>query len=393
MTERIEQIVIVGAGLAGTHAAEELRAAGYTGRLMLIGAELHLPYDRPPLSKGVLLGKDTAASIQLHPQEWYDEQRIELRTGEAVTALDLAARRVSIGSWTIGYHRLLLATGSRPRHLEIVDDSGSPVHHVRSLDDAEGLRGHLKERLLIVGGGWIGLEVAAAARAAGGEVTLIEATGLPLAGVLGGEVAPVFADLHRAHGVDLRTGVTLADVRAGAGGTRAVLTDGSTVDVDRIVVGVGAVPETHVAREAGLVCQNGILVDAALQTSDPFVYAAGDVANQAHPQLGRLRVEHWDNAIAQGRHTARAMLGEHGSFEQQPYFFSDQYDLGMEYVGHVGPHGYDRVQIEGSLAERVFTAFWLRGDQVVAGMHAGDWGAIDRIRDLVGGPAERLAVR
>ena len=386
----VTRIAIVGASLAGANAADELRASGYTGELVLVGDEPHRPYERPPLSKQIQLGDAEPESAYLHPEAWYAEHDIELLTGQPATDLDTAARTLRVGSRTVGYDRLLLATGSRPRHFAMADQSGAGVIYLRTLDDALALKARLGQRLFIVGAGWIGLEVASAARAAGGTVTVAEAAPMPLARVLGPEIAQVFAELHRQHGVDLRTSTTLDEVSHQGGQTTVRLSDGTEVTADVLLVGIGAEPVTDLAGAAGLACDNGVLVDARLRTSDAHVYAAGDVANHDHPQLGRLRVEHWDNAIEQGRHAARAMLGDTSAYQRQPYFFTDQYDLGMEYVGHVGRDGYDQVRISGDLDARVFTAYWTKGDKVLAGMHANDWDAIDDIRRLVGGPVSDL---
>ncbi|MBO1030080.1 FAD-dependent oxidoreductase [Tessaracoccus sp. SD287] len=386
----VTRIAIVGASLAGANAAEALRASGYTGALVLIGDEAQPPYERPPLSKQIQLGAATPDSAYLHPLDWYAEHDIELLTGQPAADLDTTARTLRVGNRTVGYDRLLLATGSRPRRFAMADQSGAEVIYLRTLEDALALKARLSQRLFIVGAGWIGLEVAAAARAAGGTVTVVEAAPMPLARVLGDEVAQVFADLHRQHGVDLRTSTTLEQVTHQGGQTTVRLSDGTTVSADVLLVGIGAEPNSDLAAAAGLACDNGVLVDAQLRTSDAHVHAAGDVANHDHPLLGRLRVEHWDNAIEQGRHAARTMLGDTTAYQRQPYFFTDQYDLGMEYVGHVGRDGYDQVRIRGDLAGRVFTAYWTKGDRVLAGMHANDWDAIEEVRRLVGGPVAEL---
>jgi len=388
--DRIEHIVIVGAGLAGVSAAEELRALGYTGAVTLLSAESHLPYDRPPLSKAVMLGDKTVDETALHPESWYAEHDLQLHRGCDVTGIDLTDRRVICANETFGYDRLLLATGSDPRPYALPDNSDVDVQYLRSRDDAASLKERLRGRLLIVGGGWIGLELAAAARIAGGEVVVVEAASLPLVNVVGTEVATMFTELHRSHGVDVRTGTTVTGARTGPDGTMVQLSDGSEVVVDTVIGAIGAVPRVELARAAGLGCSNGIDVDARLCTSDPLVFAAGDIAAHDHPQLGRIRVEHWDNAIAQGRHAAHSMLGEVEPYVAQPYFFTDQYDLGMEYVGHPGAAGYDAVHVRGDVDTRVFTAYFSRGDQVVAGLHCNDWDATDQIRTLVGGPVSAL---
>jgi 3-phenylpropionate/trans-cinnamate dioxygenase ferredoxin reductase subunit len=393
-----DTIVIVGAGLTAGKAAEGLRDSGWSGRVVVVGAEHHLPYERPPLSKGYLMDHDKFDSVFVHPPEWYDEYDIDLRLGTVASDLDLEAHTVRAGDETIGWDRLLLATGARPRRMPLVDDSGAPAAYLRTIEDSDRLKAELRpgRRIVVIGGGWIGLEVTAAARSAGCEVSVLEMLEKPLIGVLGPEVADIFADLHVSHGVDLRTGVAVSAVerREDADGERGVvrLADGSSVQADLIVVGVGVAPATELAEAAGLTVDNGIVVDDRLRTSHPDVFAAGDVANAFHPLLARhLRVEHWDNAIEQGLTAARTMLGSEESYTRLPYFFTDQYDLGMEYVGYVGPEGYDEVVLRGDPAERLFTAFWLRGGQVQAGMHVNDWDAIDPIREVVGSDRVNVA--
>ncbi|WP_159797370.1 NAD(P)/FAD-dependent oxidoreductase [Puerhibacterium puerhi] len=375
-------VVVVGGGLAAGTAVTVLRENGYAGPVVLVAAEDHLPYERPPLSKGYLLGDDPIDVVYLHDRAWYAEHGVELRLGEPATAVDRAAGVVRTAAGELPYDRLVLATGAVPRRLRVADESGRPVSYLRTIEDARRLRAALAgaPRVAIVGGGWIGLEVAAAARAAGAQVTVHEAAALPLLAVLGPEVARVFADVHRAHGVDLRLGsaVSPADLRG----------------ADHVVVGVGAVPQTALAAAAGLPVDDGVLVDAHLRTADPAVFAIGDVANVDHPVLGRrVRVEHWQTAIDHGTAVGRTLAGDATAMTAQPYFYTDQYDLGMEYVGSPGLAGYDRVVVRGDTREPRFTAFWLRAGTVVAGMHVNDWDAIDPIRALVGQAvdAERLA--
>ncbi len=379
--------VVVGGGLAAAHAVTELREAGFDGDLVLYGEEHHLPYERPPLSKGYLLGDADLDSVFAHPPEWYDEHEVDLRLGTAVTAVDPAARSVVAGDNRQTFDRLLLATGARPRRLAMADDSGAPVAYLRTIEDSNRLKAAFGEarRIVIVGGGWIGLETAAAARTLGCEVTVLESLELPLLRVLGKEVAQAFADLHVRQGVDLRTGVTLSGVERH--GERAVvrLADGAELTADLLVAGIGVTANTALAEAAGFAVDDGILVDERLATSAEGVFAAGDVANVAHPVLGRrVRVEHWDNAIEQGKLVAHSMLGHDVRYDRTPYFFTDQYDWGMEYLGSVGPDGYDRVVLRGSTVEGVFTAFWLHGDTVLAGMQVNDWDATDALRELVG---------
>ena len=292
-------IVVVGAGLAGATAVTALREGGHDGPLVPLGAESHPPYERPPLSKGYLLGNDPIESAFVHDRQWYAAHDIDLRTGAFVTDLDLGRKSVSLLDGTeIAYDQLLLATGSRPRRLPLADDSGVPTAYLRTIEDSDRIRaafgpGH---RIVIIGAGWIGLEVAAAARAAGTEVTVFEVAELPLLRVLGPRVAQAFADLHRAHGVDLRLGtaVSAADLA------------GATL----VVVGVGVAPDASLAQGAGLAVSNGVLVDATLRTSHPDVYAVGDIANHDHPLLGRrVRVEHWDTAIEQAKVAAHNLVG------------------------------------------------------------------------------------
>jgi len=381
-------IVIIGAGLAGANAAQELRAQGHAGDITLVGTEPHPPYERPPLSKGLLLGTADPDSVFAHATSWYADHEVQLVTGSTVTDIDLDTCHVAIGDRLLSYDRLLLATGAHPRRLPGADASGAEVTYLRTLDDALALAPRLTEHLLVVGAGWIGLEVAAAARQAGGTVTVVENASAPLLGVLGPELAPVLADLHRDHGVDLRLGTAITAIERSGGRTTVRLDDGTDVHPDLVVVGIGAEPDDSLAVKAGLATDHGVLVDATLRADDPHVYAAGDVAQHDHPLLGRLRVEHWDTAIHQGRHAARAMLGNDEPYLRQPYFFTDQYDLGLEYVGHVGPSGYDEVVVRGDVDERRFTALWIHGDRVVAGMHVNDWATTDLLRALVGREAD-----
>lgn len=365
-------IAIVGGGLAAAHTASELRAKGYGGRVVIYAAEEHLPYERPPLSKAVLLGKKEPDGAIVHDEDWYRDNEIELRRGNRVYEINIGERLLTTNEGEERYGQLVLATGAQPRRLALADQSERPVHYLRTIEDSLRLRSALVEqpKVAIVGAGWIGLEVAAAAREYGCEVTVYETAELPLLAVLGPEVAQVFADLHRSHGVDLRLG------------TQVEAADLSSADV--VVVGIGAVPDTSLAQDAGLAVDNGVLVDAYLKTSDPDVFAIGDIANQLHPVLGRrIRVEHWDNAIEQGKVAAHNLLGAQEAYERLPYFFTDQYDLGMEYFGNVGPDGYDDVVIEGETAG-AFRAFWLRDGVVVAAMQANDWDASDEVRASLG---------
>ena len=365
-------IAIVGGGLAGATVATELRERGYEGPVTIYAGESHLPYERPPLSKGVLLGNDEPDSVFVHDAAWYRSHDVVVQQATLVMAIDPARHVLGTASGEEPYEKLVLATGSQPRHMRLADDCGKPVVYLRTIEDCRRLREALaaSPKVVVVGGGWIGLEVAAAARSAGCSVTVFEMGAQPLHAVLGPEIGKAFADLHRGHGVDLRLG--------------AAVTAEDLAEADLVVVGIGAVPSVGLAADAGLAVDNGVLVDAQLRTSAPDVYAIGDIANHDHPVLGhRVRVEHWDNAIEQGKTVAHNLLGDNESYQRQPYFFTDQYDLGMEYVGHVGPAGYDEVAIEGDLAG-AFRAYWQRDGVIVAAMHANDWDAGDAIRASIG---------
>ncbi len=392
--------VIAGASLAGAKAAETLRAEGFDGRLIMIGVERERPYERPPLSKDYLLGKADRDTIYVHPPQWYADHDVDLRLGLAVTGIDRSTHEVTLADGNrAGYSKLLLATGSSPRRLTVPGADLDGVLYLRSVQDSDRLKAAFQDasRVAVIGGGWIGLETTAAARGAGAAVTVLEAAELPLLRVLGREAAEVFANLHRDHGVDLRTGVQVAEITGAGGRADGVrLTDGSRVAADLVVVGVGISPNTQLAVAAGLEVDNGIRVDAGLRTSDPDIYAAGDVASAFHPLLGQhIRVEHWANALNQPQAAARAMLGQDVAYDRVPYFYTDQYDLGMEYSGYVEPGGYDQVVFRGDVPGCEFLAFWVAGGRVLAGMNVNIWDVNDTIAALVraGQPVEaaRLA--
>jgi 3-phenylpropionate/trans-cinnamate dioxygenase ferredoxin reductase component len=387
----LRTFVIVGAGLAGAKAAEALRTEGFDGDLVLLGAEPHRPYERPPLSKGYLQGSAERDTVFVHPPEWYAEHQVDLRVDTAVTAIDRRDHEiVTADGVRVHYDKLLLATGATPRRLPVPGADLAGVHYLRTLDDSDQLKAALRPgtRVVIVGAGWIGLETAAAARAAGAEVTVLERAELPLLHVFGPQIARVFADLHTDHGVDLRCGVTVAGLEAAATDPSAAVTvqlaDRTRLDADVVIVGIGAVPNTSLAQSAGLDLDNGILVDRHLRTSDPDILAAGDVANAYHPLLGRrLRVEHWANALHQPTVAAKTMLGQTASYDRLPYFFTDQYDLGMEYTGHSDPTGHDQIVIRGDTDARTFIAFWLRDRRLVAAMNVNVWDVTEPIQQLI----------
>jgi 3-phenylpropionate/trans-cinnamate dioxygenase ferredoxin reductase component len=393
--------VIVGASLAGAKAAEALRAEGFAGPVVLIGAESELPYERPPLSKDYLQGKSPRDKIYVHPEQWYAEHEVQLRLGVMATEIDPAAHRVTLADDSSQpYAKLLLATGSAPRRLRVPGADLDGVVYLRTASDSDRIKAALESasRVAVIGAGWIGLETAAAARTAGAEVTVLEALELPLLRVLGPETARVFAELHRDHGVDMRFGIGVAEITGSAGRAAAVrLADGTQIDTDLVIVGVGITPNTQLADAAGLEVSNGIVVGADLRGSDPDVYAAGDVASAFNPLFGKhIRLEHWANALNQPPAAAQSMLGQPVSYDRVPYFYTDQYDLGMEYSGYVEPGGYEQVVIRGDTAAREFIAFWLdSAGRVLAGMNVNIWDVNDAVQALVrsGRPADPAALR
>jgi len=381
-----DQFVIVGGGLAAAKAAETLRDEGFAGRIVIISDDPERPYERPPLSKGLLLGSAERDSTFVHEADWYTKNDVDLRTGIRAEAIDKDAHEVVLaGGERVGYSRLLLATGARPRRLPVPGADLDGVHYLRTLADSDRLGSLLTEstRLVIIGAGWIGLEIAAAARARGAAVTVVEMAHLPLQRVLGDTIAEVFAGLHREHGVTFHFDAGVAELR-GSGGRvgEVVLADGTVLPADAVLVAVGAQPNTELAEAAGLPVDNGVLVDASLVSGEPDIFAAGDVANAEHPLLNtRVRVEHWANALNMGPVAAKAMMGRDASYDLLPYFYTDQYDLGMEYSG-LAP-AESEVVVRGDLAAREFIAFWVDGGRVLAGMNVNIWDVTDDIQALV----------
>jgi len=381
--------IIVGGGLAGAKAAEALRDQGYDGRLTLVGAERHLPYERPPLSKGYLAGTSPREEMDVHDAEWYAERQITLLLGSSVVELNPERHTVTLETArSLRYDKLLLATGSRPRTLSLPGIGAEGVQTLRTVDDSDRIAAAVRARrpIAIIGGGWIGMEVAAGAALGGCTVTVVEAAPLPLLGVLGPEIARVFLGLHRQHSVEFHLGAEVAEITTSnerATGVR--LGDGTTVPAELVLVGVGAVPNIELAATAGLQVDDGVLVDEALQTSDPDIVAVGDIANQQHPVLlRRVRVEHWANALNQPAAAAATMLGRPTPYTELPYFFTDQYDLGMEYVGHAPPTSYARVVTRGDVEAREFLAFWLGADgQVMAAMSVNLWDVVNDLKALI----------
>lgn len=380
--------IIVGAGLAGAKAAEALRNNDFDGHVRLFGTEDQLPYERPPLSKDYLAGTKTLDGFTVHPASWYRDHHIDLQLGTEISGLTPGDHTVTLpdGS-TAHYDKLLLATGSSPRRLPIPGADAAGVHHLRTIEDAAALKSALPEgsSLAIVGAGWIGLEVAAAARQRNVSVTVVETAELPLLAALGPEVGEVFAALHREHGVDLRLGRSVREITTAAGrATGLLLADGSTVVADSVLVAVGAAPNVALAERAGLTCAGGgVAVDAALRTSDPDIFAVGDIATAVHPLFDTaIRTEHWANALKQPAVAVAGMLGRTAEYDELPYFFTDQYDLGMEYVGHAPD--YATVVFRGDVAAREFVAFWLGADnRVLAGMNVNVWDVLDDVKTLI----------
>ena len=379
-------IVIIGGGLAAGKAAETLREEKWDGDITILTAEAHPPYQRPPLSKGYLAGSEGIGEVILHPAEWYAEQNIDLRTATTATALDPAAHRVTTTGGHLSYDALLLATGASPRRLTIEGHDLDGVHSLRTLDDSDALAEQLRDggrRLVLIGSGWIGMEVAATARGLGNDVTILERDPVPLAPAVGARMGEVFRRLHEQHGVDLRTSVEVQRI-AGRDRVEGVVVDGETVPADLVLVGVGAIPNTALAEAAGLEVDNGILVDASLRTSAPDVWAAGDVANAYHPVIERrLRSEHWANALEAGPVAARAMMGRPAVHDKIPYFYTDQFDLGMELSGYPPLMSGAELIVRGDLDAREFIAFWIADGRVVGGMNVNVWDVQDAIQSLV----------
>lgn len=387
-----ETFVIAGASLTGAKAAETLRSEGFSGRIVLIGEETRRPYERPPLTKEFLTGKDPIDKTYVHDEGWYAENDVDLRLGTAVTRVDRAAHEVHLsGGERLGYTKLLLATGASPRRPDLPGAGLDHVHYVRTADDSERLRVALAaggRRVVVIGAGWIGLEAAAAARGYGNEVHVVEPEPTALHRAMGRELGEVFASVHRRQGVEFTFGESVKEIT----GEAVVTSSGTSLPADVVIVGIGAAPNTGLAEEAGLEVDNGVVVDASLRTSDPDVFAAGDVANAHHPLLGRrLRVEHWANALNGGPAAARAMLGQDVSYDRVPYFYTDQFELGMEASGDWAGD-YDEVvyrgkdpaaYVSGESDDLEFVAFWLSGGRVVGGMNVNVWDVTGDIQALI----------
>ncbi len=388
-------LLIVGASLAGAKAAEGARTTGYDGRIVLVGAEPERPYERPPLSKDVLRGEKDSETARVHDEGYYDEHGVELLTGRTVEALDLSAGQARLdGGETLGFTTAVLATGAEPRRLPLPGADLYGVHYLRTRTDSLRLGDAIRAggRVTVVGAGWIGSEVAASARQLGAEVVLIDPEPVPLRRVLGDEVGEMFRSLHADHGVALRLGTGVTELQGTGRVANVVLSDGRVEPADVVVIGVGVTPRVALATDAGLKVDNGVVVDEFLETSAPGVYAAGDVASAWHPHYqGHLRVEHWANALNQGLAAGANAAGERTAYTRLPYFFSDQYDLGLEYVGYSRPG--DDLVVRGSLEDRELVAFWHRDGVVSAAMNVNVWDVVDDLKAIVAAGARQDPAR
>ncbi|MDQ0576156.1 NAD(P)/FAD-dependent oxidoreductase [Agromyces albus] len=389
-----ERVVVVGGGLTAARAVEALRESGFDGEVVVYGDEPRLPYERPPLSKAYLQGTDAASVVYPHDTAWYREHRIDVRSGIRVRSIDPAEHTVSISDdEVVRYDRLLLATGASPRAFSGPGASLREVHTLRRLPDSARLRTAFREgrkRVVVVGAGWIGLEAAAAARGFGNDVTVLGRGDVPLASAIGAELGGMFADLHEANGVHLRMGTGVSGLQGGRGsGTReqvtgVVLDSGEVVEADLVLFGIGATPNVELAASAGLHVDDGVVTDEGFRTSAADVFAAGDVASTWNARLGHhLRVEHWANAEHSGRVVGRALAGESLRYDEIPYFYTDQFDLGMEYSGYGELAAGARLVVRGDLAARECIAFWVLDGRVVAGMNVNIWDVNDEVQRII----------
>ena len=371
-------IVIVGGGLAAARTAEQLRRADYTGPIMIVSDEVHLPYDRPPLSKEVL--RKEVDDVALKPREWYDENDITLRLGSAATRLDTHEQTVTLDDGAVlGYDELVIATGLVPRRIPAFPDLEG-IRVLRSFDESMALREHASaaRRAVVIGAGFIGCEVAASMRGLGVDVVLIEPQPQPLAAVLGEQIGELVARLHRDEGVDVRLGVGVAEVRGEGHVDTVVLTDGTEVPADLVVVGIGSRPATQWLDGSGIEVDNGVICDEAGRTSAPNVWALGDVASWRDPMGHQARVEHWSNVGEQARVVVPAMLGrDTPSNVVVPYFWSDQYDVKIQCLGE--PHATDIVHLVEDDG-RKFLAYYERDGVLVGVVGGGLPGKVMKVR-------------
>jgi 3-phenylpropionate/trans-cinnamate dioxygenase ferredoxin reductase subunit len=380
-----QTFVIVGASLAGAKAAEELRAQGFEGRVVLVGAESERPYRRPPLTKEYLRGESKREQAYVHEAEFYADHEIELLTAATVTAIDVDASRITIDDGhELAYDRLLVTTGAEPRQISIPGADLEGAYYLRTLADCDVLKQRLElgGRVAVVGAGWIGSEFAASARQRGLEVTVIDPQSLPNQKIFGPEIGSFYRDVHVQHGVVMRMGEGVEAFEGERTVARVRTSTGETIECDFVVVGIGVMPCAELARDAGLEVDNGILVDERLRSSAPNVFAAGDVANAWHPFYGqRIRIEHWYNAHNQGPVAARAMLGHDVIYDRIPYFFSDQYEVSMEYSGYATE--WDQVVFRGDRESGEFVSFWLRDQRVVGGMNVNVSDVNEHVQTLI----------
>lgn len=388
--------MIVGASLTGAKAAEELRERGFDGRVVLLGSEAERPYERPRLTKDYLRGDSPREKAYVHEEGFYAERDIELETGATVATIDPGASRVTLDDGReLSFDRLLLATGAEPRRIPVPGADLAGIHYLRTLADCDLLRDRLDAggHVVVVGAGWIGSEFAASARQRGLDVTLVDPLTLPNERIFGAEIGTFYRDLHARHGIELALGEGVESFEGNGAVARVRTSAGRAIECDFVVVGIGVAPRVELAQQAGLDVDNGVVVDDRLQTSAPNVFAAGDVARAWHPFYGeRIRVEHWANALNQGPAAAQAMLGEVVSYDRIPYFYSDQYDVGMEYSGHAP--AWDEVVFRGDRDAGEFVAFWIRDSRVVAGMNVNVWDVNEQVQALIRGsqPVELSAL-
>lgn len=383
-----DRMIIVGGGLAAATAAETLRDEGFDGDVVLYTAEEHLPYLRPPLSKGYLLGSESRDQVFVHDAAWYAEHDIEIVGRSRVVSIDPGGATITmLDDTVVEWDSLLLATGATPRRLDLPGVSAHGIHTLRRIEDSEALRHELRDGghdVVIIGNGWIGLELAAAARTYGNTVTVIGRTPVPLTAALGDEMGRVFRDMHVEHGVRFVSEVEVTGFTTDGDRVSGVTVDGETLPAQVVIIGIGAEPAMQAAVSGGLTVGNGVHVDEHMRTSAPGIWAAGDVANPLHPVLGeRMRNEHWANAIGGAKIAARSMLGIDAVFDEIPYFYTDQYDLGMEYSGYPSLAADARMVLRGDRDAREFIAFWLNGDRVVAGMNVNIWDVNDQVQQLI----------
>ena len=360
--------VIVGAGHAGGRAAQAMRQYGFEGRVLLIGEEPHLPYERPPLSKELIVTDAGLEKVRLHDAAWYAENRIELIAAKAATSIDAAAKTVGLADGrTIGFDRLMLTTGARVRRLPVPGAGLDGVFYLRTIEDSEAIRAQIAAgtEVAVIGGGFIGLEIAGSAAKRGAGVTVLEAADRPMGRSVAPEVSDWFAGMHRARGVDLRLGVSVAAIEGNRAATGVRLGDGSVVPATVVVIGIGILPNIEIAQTAGLAVDNGIVVDDRGRTSHPDIWAAGDVANQPNAFAGRrLRLESYQNAQDQAAAVARNLCGADEAYEDSLWVWSDQHDVNLQMTG--APESWDGLLWRGDPDDSRFTVFYMAGGRIVA---------------------------